>query len=1087
MKTDLIDSLEIVLDILEENIPREKIDFLLASYLSFMYNLENIKIVNLVDRISYGDREAIKNLQVLSRKLRHSLKNGENIEELFEIEKNFEEFKIYLKEVGNIIKEKFLRSRKEYEGIIKKTDIYITLPLFGRKEEISKILSQMDKKDIIIIHGDSGCGKTRFLLEIAKILEKRKMKVAFLSKKISESILEFINDVNVLIIDDAHIYTPDFLLKLPEIIAKDKKNEKNGKFKKVILSCKSNFLEVILKLVKRFGDNKIEELELKPLKSKYVELIIEKISEISGRKLKKDFIENISTISGGNPKYAVIFSEYSAKKRNLPRTSDEKELLSLIYDENIKKLPEEALNLLADICLLYVINKKDERKLIEKYQKYDKFIEILMKNRLILKDNDIIIPSSNFLASYIVCKRFNKKSHFDSLKEYFKEKPIDIVYSSVLAYEFDDEKSFFLKNVVKSLNMLENCLDIFYTIVILSFGSGNFEILKNLRVEILYDTFEELKKLKTGDKNYLDYLAEYLNPILVLISLAFFKAKRYNDTIFWCSKSLEIDPNFVDAYIIRANAYEKLKKYENAISDYTAVLKIKQDYLDAYYNRGLIYGKLKMYKEAIEDFTKFIENSPRNSDAYIFRGKAFAKIGNYQKAIEDFTKAIEINERNYEAYLSRADVFVKMGMYREAIDDCTKVLNINPTIEKALLKRGKIYLMIGEYKKAIEDFTKAIEINPNMTFAYYYRGKIYESLGEYEKALEDYTSIIDINPNFRNIFLIRGKLLFKIGKYEEAIEDLKKASSANKKENKGIIKMLGIAHLNIGDYREAIKYFTEILKMDPENAEAYYNRGTAYVELKHKMLAIRDFTKAIKINPKYTEAYIARGRVFLEMKNYKKAFKDFQKAVEIDSNCAEGYYYIGKIYESLRKYDEALKFFTKAIEADKNYADAYVERGKVYFKLGLYRKALKDLSTAIKIDENNADAYYNRGVVLTMLRKFGDAVADLKKASMLFLNSNNSEKFVMSLYEIYNLRDRIKNDDVAYSILALYLMTMDKNLLKELSGISVKNPSLKRIINVLVNGSSYKGKDYEGFQEILGNVKGEDLKLLVEMINYIKH
>src|SRR5215204_1440714 len=53
------------------------------------------------------------------------------------------------------------------------------------------------------------------------------------------------------------------------------------------------------------------------------------------------------------------------------------------------------------------------------------------------------------------------------------------------------------------------------------------------------------------------------------------------------------------------------------------------------------------------------------------------------------------------------------------------------------------------------------------------------------------------------------------------------------------------------DYDEAIREYTKAIELNPQFAEAYYNRGIAYSDKKEYDAAIQDYTKAIELNPRF--------------------------------------------------------------------------------------------------------------------------------------------------------------------------------------------------------------------------------------------
>lgn len=67
-----------------------------------------------------------------------------------------------------------------------------------------------------------------------------------------------------------------------------------------------------------------------------------------------------------------------------------------------------------------------------------------------------------------------------------------------------------------------------------------------------------------------------------------------------------------------------------------------------------------------------------------------------------------------------------------------------------------------------------------------------------------------------------------------------------------------------------------------ETADAYYNKGTAKVDLQDYSGAIAEFTKAIEINPLDAEAYMKRGEAKNALRDYQGSRADTKKATEIN-------------------------------------------------------------------------------------------------------------------------------------------------------------------------------------------------------------
>ena len=85
------------------------------------------------------------------------------------------------------------------------------------------------------------------------------------------------------------------------------------------------------------------------------------------------------------------------------------------------------------------------------------------------------------------------------------------------------------------------------------------------------------------------------------------------------------------------------------------------------------------------------------------------------------------------------------------------------------------------------------------------------------------------------------------------------------------------------DFDQAILYFTEVIKLEPDNPFAYNKRGMSYINKKDYNLAIADFSKAIKLEPKKNgDFYMDRGCAYAINGNNALAIADLEMALNID-------------------------------------------------------------------------------------------------------------------------------------------------------------------------------------------------------------
>ncbi|MCP4653583.1 MAG: tetratricopeptide repeat protein [Candidatus Omnitrophica bacterium] len=86
----------------------------------------------------------------------------------------------------------------------------------------------------------------------------------------------------------------------------------------------------------------------------------------------------------------------------------------------------------------------------------------------------------------------------------------------------------------------------------------------------------------------------------------------------------------------------------------------------------------------------------------------------------------------------------------------------------------------------------------------------------------------------------------------------------------------------------AISNCSEIIKVDPTYASAYYNRAVAYCGKGNYDQAISDFTKAIELDPDWALAYHSRGIAYGNKGDKAKEAADHVKARELDDKSENG-------------------------------------------------------------------------------------------------------------------------------------------------------------------------------------------------------
>lgn len=169
----------------------------------------------------------------------------------------------------------------------------------------------------------------------------------------------------------------------------------------------------------------------------------------------------------------------------------------------------------------------------------------------------------------------------------------------------------------------------------------------------------------------------------------------------------------------------------------------------------------------------------------------------------------------------------------------------------------------------IEEYNQIAAQHPNFAPVYFERGMARFSIRDYSSAIQDLSKAMQLRPNDADAHYMRGAAQLADGQLDQAVADMDKAAELQRSKFVEAYKMRGNLYLirayfrengdHLADAEAAIKNFDEIVRLNPDSSEAWYNRGRGYFakayfsENSYKQ-AIADFDKALSLDPNFEAA-----------------------------------------------------------------------------------------------------------------------------------------------------------------------------------------------------------------------------------------
>lgn len=248
-------------------------------------------------------------------------------------------------------------------------------------------------------------------------------------------------------------------------------------------------------------------------------------------------------------------------------------------------------------------------------------------------------------------------------------------------------------------------------------------------------------------------------------------------------------------------------------------------------------------------------------------------------------------------------------------DDSKKAIEQSLAVKaegNALYKQRKFDEAIAKYNEAWELHQDITYLN-NRAAAEFEKGDYEAAIKTCEKAIEegrearaDYKLIAKVFARLGNTYLKQDDLPNAVKAFDKSLtehrtpEVLNKLRSTQKEiktrealsyidpEKAEEARLQGKEYFTKGDWPNAVKAYTEMIKRSPDDAKGYSNRAAALAKLMSFPDAVQDCDKAIEKDPTFIRAYIRKANAQLAMREYSKVMETLQEAREKDLASGEG-------------------------------------------------------------------------------------------------------------------------------------------------------------------------------------------------------
>lgn len=344
-----------------------------------------------------------------------------------------------------------------------------------------------------------------------------------------------------------------------------------------------------------------------------------------------------------------------------------------------------------------------------------------------------------------------------------------------------------------------------------------------------------------------------------------------------------------EAYSLKAKMLAEAEEYEQALSAINNVIGTDSESPDSFGLRGEILRYLQRYSESLDDLNIALESNPNETQSRFNRAMVYRHFEKYEQALADllFCTQFAPSDPFYRFWQGRTHYDLKS--YVAALDDFSHCIELEPYDINNYDWRVATFKQLDRHQDAAEDCVTAATIDPDDPRWYREQGLLHQTLENHDQALNDFEHAIVLGSEPDPVSISgRALSLFQLGRYQESILSYEQflgfTELAETRTFSLVRSIVPVVYSVLGINTKAIEIYRQMENDYLTDSVYFANRGAAYRELGNIQQALRDYSEAIRLEPQSGDHYYWRALICIELHEFGRAEADFAKSLELDTS-----------------------------------------------------------------------------------------------------------------------------------------------------------------------------------------------------------
>lgn len=403
-------------------------------------------------------------------------------------------------------------------------------------------------------------------------------------------------------------------------------------------------------------------------------------------------------------------------------------------------------------------------------------------------------------------------------------------------------------------------------------------------------------------------------------------------------------------------------------------------------------------------------------DKVFFDGVREKLINNNREAEHAFEQALSIDKTNANAWFQLSTVLVLQKKNLQAENACSNAVALEPINKYYLIQLAGLYKLNGNYKEAALIQEKLVKLTGSVN-DFFDLAETYYLAKNFKQSIKALNNAEKIAGPLENIYLQRKQIYLSVNQLKLALAEMDKLI----KLYPSVLKYQGMKAdilMANGKNKEAIKLYSQILLVDPNNGYAAFAMADYYRAMRDTLNWYSNLKKGITSDLTVREKMEVLMQV-IPSKELPDHFNQCNYLVDLfiaqNSTDAAPYILKGDLFLAQKDFEAARKYYKTATNIDNRSILIWEQILFCNNQINSPQQMLNDCNEMLELYPDYLQAILFKALSLQQLKKYNEAVDACYIGLSLADNSETKVQFLSMLADAAHYQKNYQTADSAFA------------------------------------------------------------------------